>query len=495
MSQKVVLWLIGMTLLAAAYVAATMLVGGDRRALLVGRTTDAHHQIEMACETCHAAAPFADAATAERELNETCRNCHEDELDAAVDSHPRSMFRNPRMASYWEKLDARLCTSCHAEHRPEITRTGAVTVATDFCVACHSEGDEDIRLDRPSHAGLGFDTCATAGCHNYHDNRALYEDFLAERAGGPALRPEPVHGPTARFRALERPAGMALGRGDAVAPAAALADTNILVQWAGSGHAAAGVNCTACHADGLAADSGPAGVTARWFEAPSTRACRSCHEPQARSFARGRHGMREHPGVAPPRNPATGLERVGLSRLIPEIVAGWVADPVPPARMTVGEARLPMRADAEEHRALDCGACHRPHDVDTVRAAVEACTSCHDDRHTRAYADGPHHTLWQAELSGEAPPGAGVSCATCHMPVTEGREAIAVNHNQNDTLRPSDKMIRPVCLDCHGLEFSLDALADADLVDRNFRGTPTVHVESMEWAVRRSAGDEGGTAR
>ena len=56
-------------------------------------------------------------------------------------------------------------------------------------------------------------------------------------------------------------------------------------------------------------------------------------------------------------------------------------------------------------------------------------------------------------------------------------------------------MIRAVCLDCHGLEFSLDALADARLIDRNFTGTPAVHVESVDWAVRRSAADEPGAAR
>ncbi|MCY3641835.1 MAG: cytochrome c3 family protein, partial [Gammaproteobacteria bacterium] len=131
----------GATLVAAAYAGMAMVVGGDRRPLLIGQTTDAHHQIEMACETCHASAPFAEEGAAQRALNQTCRNCHEDELKSAGDSHPRSMFRNPRMAAYWEKLDARLCTTCHAEHRPEITRTGAVTVATDFCIACHSEGD------------------------------------------------------------------------------------------------------------------------------------------------------------------------------------------------------------------------------------------------------------------------------------------------------------------------------------------------------------------
>ena len=495
MSAKAIVWLVGTTLLVAAYVAATLVVGGDRRPLLIGSTTDAHHQIEMACETCHAAAPFSESAAAERSLNETCRNCHGDELNAADDSHPRSMFRNPRMAAYWEKLDARLCTSCHAEHRPEITRAGAVTVAMDFCVACHSEGDQDVRLDRPSHAGLGFDTCATAGCHNYHDNRVLYEEFLVDHAGEPSQKPEPVHVTTARLRALQRPGETALGRDDAVAPATAFADPGTLTQWVGSGHAAAGVNCAACHAEDPADGSESGDVSAHWVEAPSTTACRSCHEPQARSFARGRHGMRQHPGIAPPRDPAAGLERIGLSGVVPMIVAEWLADPVPPTRMSVGEARLPMRADADAHRTLDCGACHRPHDVDTARAAVEACASCHDDRHTRAYFDSPHHRLWQAELAGEAPLGAGVSCATCHMPMTANRDTIATNHNQNDTLRPNEKMIRPVCLDCHGLEFSLDALADAGLVERNFTGTPTVHVESVEWAMRRSAAVDGGTAR
>ena len=181
--------------------------------------------------------------------------------------------------------------------------------------------------------------------------------------------------------------------------------------------------------------------------------------------------------------------------MTPEAIANWLADPVPPARMTVGEARLAMHSDADPHRALDCGTCHRPHDVDIVHAAVEACASCHDDPHTRAYFASPHHRLWQAELEGAAPPGAGVTCATCHMPRTERRGEIATDHNQNDTLRPNEKMIRPVCLDCHGLGFSLDALADTGLIGRNFDGPPAVHVESIDWAVRRASAKERDTGR
>ena len=483
MSSRVILWSVVATLLGAAYIATAMVVGGDRRMLLIGKTTDAHHQIEMSCETCHGASPFAGAAAAEKALNRTCRNCHEAELKAAGDSHPRKKFRPPRMAAYREKLDARLCTTCHVEHRPEITRTGAVTVAMDFCVACHSEGDQDVRRDRPSHAGLTFDTCASAGCHNYHDNRALYEDFLVEHAGGPALAP------TARHRTRESPAKAMLARSDASAPEAALADPAALEHWAGSGHAAAGVNCGACHAADVAEDAPPAEIEAHWIDAPSVEVCEDCHTPQAKSFARGRHGMRRHPRIAKPRDPVRALKKIGLGAVVPESVAAWLADPPLPARITAGEARLPMRPDAA-HRVSDCGACHRPHAVNIAYAAAEACASCHDDSHSRAYFDSPHHRLRRAELAGESPPGTGVSCATCHMPRTVRRGKVSTNHNQNDNLRPNEKMVRSVCLDCHGLGFSLDSLADADLVGRNFSGMPTVHVESIEWAMQRAMSGE-----
>ena len=504
MSRRVIFWglCVSGTLIATAFVAARMVVGGDRGMLPIGETTDAHHQIEMACETCHAAPAFAGAAAAVKAMNKTCRNCHEDELKTAGDSHRSKRFRSPRMAVYRERIDARLCTACHVEHRPEITRAGAVTVPMDFCVACHAEGEQDVRADRPSHAGLTFDTCASAGCHNYHDNSALYEDFLVKHAGRPWVAPEPVHARSAQLRTRELSEEGPLTEAPAIArsgiakrprqrspvvPAAALVEPTALDDWAGSGHAAAGVNCAACHAPDTVEGAPRAEVEARWIEAPDTGVCEDCHKPQARTFVRGRHGMRGHPSIAAPRDPKRGLKAVGLGGVLPGAVAAWFADPPRPARMTVAEARLPMRASAPS-ASLDCGTCHRPHALDIRRAAVEACASCHDDTHTRAWFGSAHHALWQAELAGEAPPGAGVSCATCHMAKVGRRGKIVTNHNQNDVLRPNEKMIRPVCLDCHGLGFALDALADADLVARNFKGKPSVHVESIEWAVRRSRG-------
>ena len=217
--------------------------------------------------------PSADTAAAVKALNRSCLASHEDELKAADDSHPRKTFRNPRMAAYWEKLDARLCTTCHVEHRPEITKVGAVTVAMDFCMACHAEGEQDVRTRQPSHAGLTFDSCALSGCHNYHDNRALYEDFLVKHSHKAWLALTPMHALAARARtASVESAATPLEPGDAVAPASALAGPAVLEDWAGSGHAAAGINCGACHAP-AARDASLEAIEADWVDAPEMSVC------------------------------------------------------------------------------------------------------------------------------------------------------------------------------------------------------------------------------
>ena len=56
-------------------------------------------------------------------------------------------------------------------------------------------------------------------------------------------------------------------------------------------------------------------------------------------------------------------------------------------------------------------------------------------------------------------------------------------------LQPNEKMIRGVCMKCHGLSFSIDALADPVLIERNFQGQPSRHVESVDMAVRRAIED------
>jgi hypothetical protein len=157
------------------------------------------------------------------------------------------------------------------------------------------------------------------------------------------------------------------------------------------------------------------------------------------------------------------------------------------APMSVGEARLPMREDAS-HKTLRCNSCHAAHSDDVEQAAVQACLGCHNDTHTLAYEDSPHHRAWLKELQGEAPAGSGVSCATCHMPriefdINDWVTRVMVDHNQNANLSPNSKMIRTSCMQCHGLEFSIDALADRELIRKNFTGKPSVHVETMDLAA------------
>lgn len=53
-------------------------------------------------------------------------------------------------------------------------------------------------------------------------------------------------------------------------------------------------------------------------------------------------------------------------------------------------------------------------------------------------------------------------------------------------------MLRNVCMDCHGMQFSMNALADEKLIKNNFIGRPTQQHEGISWAVESAVerGDE-----
>ena len=128
-------------------------------------------------------------------------------------------------------------------------KSEVVTLPGDFCIACHSEGDQDVRVNRPTHAELEFDTCATAGCHNFHDNRALYEDFLVKHAGEDWIKGTPIHTAAALAGERMRPGADEIESylASLVAPEDALG-TEADAHWAASAHAAADVGCGGCHA-------------------------------------------------------------------------------------------------------------------------------------------------------------------------------------------------------------------------------------------------------
>ena len=500
-----VIWLLATLCVGSAF-AAVMYVGGSRELLLIGKTTSAHHQIELACESCHTAPFFSDRKKVLKAMNKACLSCHKDELKVSNDSHPVKKFRDPRNFDRREKLDALQCSSCHMEHTPEITKPLAVTLPEDYCLACH----QDVGDNRPSHQDLGFETCASAGCHNYHDNTALYEDFLVKNAGGEWIKPhaqlpfsaragDPVRLALASAdpkqqltdwlrskndRLEEEKAtakademlSMALYAKDAIAPEAYRTESAI-EDWAASAHATGGVNCAGCHAPRHADETDLAILQENWVEAPDLKTCNACHKQQAKTFKEGKHGMRAHPKISKPRK--------APKNEVLSIANEWFRDEgLEP--LSVSEAMVPMKPDAHDRLLGNCGNCHKPHEQDLREAAVEACTSCHNDDHTNAYFTSPHYSLWQAEMSGDAEPGTGVGCSDCHMPkVKKGRSAYTT-HNQNAYFRPNEKMIRPVCMQCHSVDFAIDALADPNLVENNFNGRPTKHIESIDWALKRA---------
>jgi len=427
------------------------LLASARSVLLPGHTTHGHYQIELTCESCHST-PFGGREA----IQEACVKCHGAELKDADDKHPASKFDDPRNADRLEKLDAQLCVTCHAEHKPAITLAMGLTQPQDVCHTCHS-GEEEMP---PDHKDFKFEGCAASGCHNYHDNRALYEDFLLKHAHDSKLKDSMLLPPREFAIAVHEMASYPLAQyplkplaaSEQDAPAGKHGNAALQADWLSTAHAKAGVNCSGCHT------SKDATGATQWNEHPTGReSCKGCHDAETKGFLEGKHGMRLAQGLSP---------------------------------MTPGAARRPMKPDTA-HKELGCTSCHGAHRFDVKTAAVESCLTCHDDRHTLAYKQSPHFALWQKELAGEAPAGSGVSCASCHMPrmkmsADDGRRVV-VQHNQNDTLRPNEKMIRPVCMSCHGLGFSIDALADKQLIDRNFKGMPSQHVPSIDMAVQKDA--------
>ncbi|MFG0289530.1 MAG: cytochrome c3 family protein [Rhodopirellula sp. JB044] len=446
-AKRLWLWFLGINVALVGVILYSAMAPGalTKTMLLPGETSHGHYQIEMRCDVCHT------EGSGIRE--DACLDCHAEELRLAKDTHPASKFNDPTNAEMLATLDAQNCLTCHREHVQEQTLEMGLTMPSDYCYHCHQETLES----RPSHANFAFDSCATAGCHNYHDNRALYENFLNKHAGEEDFLAEmvglvrPSKAPTSAKP--NENAGEMTAELTADAPETFPSDPVILDEWASTAHAAAGVNCSGCHASLPVSDANTPDQTAQteptWDAAVSHETCGRCHEQQLETFLQGHHGMRLAQDLTP---------------------------------MTPAQARLPMHVDAA-HRELDCNACHSGHRFDTAFASVDACLQCHNDDHSNAFLQTSHFQAWQSELAGDSPQGSGVTCATCHMPRLEDDDGeVWVQHNQNANLRPNEKMIREVCMHCHGLAFSIDALADRELIQQCFGSSPSKHVESVDLA-------------
>ena len=413
-----IIWFIS-SVSAASFLSYNIFVKQEKSAFIPGETTHGHYQIELKCSACHT--PMMGVK------QDACMSCHEDEMKDIRDSHPENKFSDPRNFEMVQKLDARKCVTCHEEHSPHKTDSYGVSLPGDYCSSCH----QDIGNERESHKGLAFNTCNNAGCHNYHDNRALYEGFLVKHYGEDDNLKNACEIPLEKRKVSKRISA------DAPTPINPL----IHQEWLSTAHAKAGVNCTDCHTDN---------ENSKWDNKVSHKTCQECHEQETEGFLHGRHGMRLDAGLSP---------------------------------MTPAQARLPMNKSAA-HSQLNCISCHGDHRFDTKEAAVNACLKCHNDSHSLNYKKSPHFTHWMRDLRSNTKT-VGVSCATCHMPRINKNGKVTVEHNQSATIRPNEKMLRTSCMKCHGLGFSMNSLADKELIEKNFKGTPKVKVESLDWAKQR----------
>ncbi len=271
-----VLWTVA-TVGVGGIVVVIMVYGGPRGFLLIGQTTAGHYQIELACNACHTSI-FGGAAA----IQKACENCHLEELTLDNDSHPKKKFTDPRNADRLAKLNVIQCVTCHREHQPGITHPMGVTIATDYCFLCH----QDLAKDRPTHKNVAFGTCTSAGCHNFHDNRALYEDFLIAHHDEPRMLP--VQLSALKLKEVAAHQAEMTGHPGLLpdAPAKFTKDQDVLLGWSLSAHAKAGVNCSGCHTP---KDTPPAGIAAVWVEKPGLEFL------QELSFRRGEHVL---PGPA-----------------------------------------------------------------------------------------------------------------------------------------------------------------------------------------------------
>lgn len=224
-------------------------------------------------------------------------------------------------------------------------------------------------------------------------------------------------------------------------PALAVDNTqlqSINQSWAQSAHALADVNCSSCHQNTSAKQV---------IQRPTHESCRSCHEVQVDTFLLGKHGIR--------------------------LLEGQTA-------LTPALAHLPMQA-AAHNKQMNCNACHDAHSVKTLPASVDSCLTCHQDTHSLNYKSSRHAQLLREEGALPRPSTVSTTCATCHLPrQTMASGTVVVNHNNTYTLLPRDRVVKEVCMNCHGMEFAYNSIFDDDLVESNFARPPTLSMDTLK---------------
>lgn len=180
----------------------------------------------------------------------------------------------------------------------------------------------------------------------------------------------------------------------------------IVADWKISKHAAAGVDCAACHADNPdKAKGGPSTLL------PTPETCAQCHEQQVAQFKRGKHAfawaaMKAMPTIhAQPVAMTEGMKGCG------------------------GCHKLGLKSESEQKElqttahgfgVASCDACHTRHSFSLKEARQpQACQTCHmgfDHPQWEMYSASKHGVRALLKQNGTLPESAAApTCQTCHM--------------------------------------------------------------------------------
>jgi len=390
-----------------------------------------HHGTEnVTCEQCHedraaivSPLPYADRREMKIQLNEGCRNCHEDVFSANAihTAVAQSGAVNPP-----------LCSDCHGAHDIQHPTEPPSRVG-HTCGQCHVKNYADFQAGNHNNADPTTQTCAD--CHIPHQ--------LGSAPSVPAATPVPV-------------------------PTEVPADYSYLDQW--------NATCTMCHQYpsliGEADDESRVSLTVSnetygdSVHGQKALGCQACHESTS--------GYPHHETEQVSCNTCHSQ-----ADMTAEIVAHVPYESTRAMSLelndncrTCHESQFQASADSMHTRSLEegnqqaplCIDCHGSHDVQPAvtppTRSVDTCSECHVSVHT-SYSSSVHGRAVEIDKSIDAP-----TCADCHDGHSvNGPSALDFRNNSVGT-----------CLVCHQDPAMMEKYGlSADLFDPNvdnYHSTP-----------------------
>lgn len=376
----------------------------------------------------------APLSSAHARLEADCQACHEPwngaTSEKCLSCHKRNLAHDTHSKERLinpvkaKPVDRLKEASCIECHREhQPVKASGYTGPEGLCAKCHPP--ESLPPGRHFSGEKG--SCQKAGCHRYHTNITYREIAYGNRlrflqTSKIIAKKEPAPYKKLDINELER---MRKDSFYSVKPA-------VTSRYEISRHSGGEATCGSCHKS----ENGSVEL------APKVTVCLPCHKTETKTFLNGAHGAAE-------RSHNTGA--------------------------FFGH---------ETGERVTCGSCHDSHSLRLEDARIKACEKCHDSAHSKSYR-GSGHYRYLSDPTFASKKLTGVDCAGCHMPRLHETGG-ATDHNESLSVSTKERMARTVCVQCHGLYFSLSSLYNDIIVTSNFTYSPKSGTEQIEYAFRNT---------